>query len=389
MQKPAVRDHGRDAGLDVAAKPDSQEICFIPGGDYAAFLARLPRRAGPADARHRRRARQHLRRGLGTHTGIHNFTVGQRKGLGLTSPTRSTSSPSTPTPPRHRRRRRRPPHPRARRRSPQLDRHPRAHRPMRVRAKIRHRHEPAAATLTPARRHPHHCRLRHSRSAPSPPARPPSSTRRRSSRGRLDIQPPPLKRLLPLRYTCSTAPSGTLDAPRPPPDSAAPPTTDPRASSSAANPAAGTAPVPAYRRTPPARTLRSALRSSLNLPKQDINRRLHTVHHACHLQHGRPDTLVDRGPQVRRRLQTSNPPSRSTLSDLGARLLVGIPNRLFASSIVSSNSCTLFFATSLMSTKFAVIVFTFGVESSTISCTFVVIAFTFGVELQQSPEPSP
>src|SRR5271167_2029439 len=39
MQKPAVRQMAADAGLALAAKPDSQEICFIPGGDYSAFLA--------------------------------------------------------------------------------------------------------------------------------------------------------------------------------------------------------------------------------------------------------------------------------------------------------------------------------------------------------------
>ena len=38
MQKPAVRVMATEAGLEVAAKPDSQEICFIPGGDYQTFL---------------------------------------------------------------------------------------------------------------------------------------------------------------------------------------------------------------------------------------------------------------------------------------------------------------------------------------------------------------
>ncbi len=86
MHKPAVRQMASDAGLNVAAKPDSQEICFIPGGDYNAFLRAyldeqdepMPDTSGEmvsADGKV-----------LGRHTGIHGFTVGQRKGLGLTSP---------------------------------------------------------------------------------------------------------------------------------------------------------------------------------------------------------------------------------------------------------------------------------------------------------------
>ena len=85
MQKPTVRSMASDAGLEVAAKPDSQEICFIPGGDYQAFLAAyldeqgepLPDTAGALVTSGGKT--------LGQHTGIHNFTVGQRKGLGLTS----------------------------------------------------------------------------------------------------------------------------------------------------------------------------------------------------------------------------------------------------------------------------------------------------------------
>jgi tRNA-specific 2-thiouridylase len=64
----------------VADKPESQEICFVPDGDYAAFVERnstAAERSGPivdATGRH-----------LGDHEGVHRFTVGQRKGLGLTS----------------------------------------------------------------------------------------------------------------------------------------------------------------------------------------------------------------------------------------------------------------------------------------------------------------
>jgi tRNA-specific 2-thiouridylase len=79
--KEAVREYARRLGLPVADKPDSQEICFIPDDDYAGFVARHasePPGAGAiVDAGGR---------SLGRHAGIHGFTVGQRKGLGLASP---------------------------------------------------------------------------------------------------------------------------------------------------------------------------------------------------------------------------------------------------------------------------------------------------------------
>ncbi len=86
MRKPEVRVMASEAGLEVATKPDSQEICFIPGGDYQAFLQAyldeqcepMPDSSGDLVA-----ANGDV---LGRHSGIHNFTVGQRKGLGLTSP---------------------------------------------------------------------------------------------------------------------------------------------------------------------------------------------------------------------------------------------------------------------------------------------------------------
>ncbi len=85
MQKPAVRLMASEAGLNVATKPDSQEICFIPGGDYTAFLKayldeqeeELPDSSGELVST--------AGEVIGRHAGIHSFTVGQRKGLGLTS----------------------------------------------------------------------------------------------------------------------------------------------------------------------------------------------------------------------------------------------------------------------------------------------------------------
>lgn len=86
MQKPAVRVMASEAGLNVAQKPDSQEICFIPGGDYNTFLKayldeqgeELPDTAGDLVSS--------SGEVIGHHQGIQSFTVGQRKGLGLTSP---------------------------------------------------------------------------------------------------------------------------------------------------------------------------------------------------------------------------------------------------------------------------------------------------------------
>lgn len=75
--KDEVRSYARARRLPVAAKPDSQEICFVPDGDYAAFIERRTNgdRSGViTDA---------AGRVLGRHRGIHRFTIGQRKGLGL------------------------------------------------------------------------------------------------------------------------------------------------------------------------------------------------------------------------------------------------------------------------------------------------------------------
>jgi len=83
MTKPEVRDLARQAGLVIAEKPDSQEICFVPGGDYKTFIDAylaeqgdaLPDTAGELVTAHGEV--------VGEHAGIHNFTVGQRKGLGV------------------------------------------------------------------------------------------------------------------------------------------------------------------------------------------------------------------------------------------------------------------------------------------------------------------
>jgi len=80
LAKPEVREHARRLGLAVAEKPDSQEICFIPDGDYASFVERKEPAVARAGAIVDQAGRE-----LGTHGGVHRFTVGQRKGLGIAS----------------------------------------------------------------------------------------------------------------------------------------------------------------------------------------------------------------------------------------------------------------------------------------------------------------
>ena len=153
MQKPAVRHMAAEAGLALADKPDSQEICFIPGGDYSAFLAAYLDEQGellPDSTGDLVTATGEV---LGRHHGIHGFTVGQRKGLGGALAVAPNSGPRYV-----------------------LAIHPESHRvtvggddelmsrellanrlnwisvahlegEMRVQVKIRHRHEPAWATL--------------------------------------------------------------------------------------------------------------------------------------------------------------------------------------------------------------------------------------------------
>ena len=166
MNKPQVRELAREHHLALAEKPDSQEICFVPGGDYKRFIdaylaeqgEQLPDTSGELVTTDGKV--------LGHHEGVHNFTVGQRKGLGV-----ATGSPlyviningaegkvtvggnddllsrtliardlnwiaidglgepgaDTNAPMRVH-----------------------AHAPLRVQAKIRHRHEPAPALIEPA-----------------------------------------------------------------------------------------------------------------------------------------------------------------------------------------------------------------------------------------------
>ena len=84
MSKPEVRSVARDHNLAVAEKAESQEICFVPDGNYAGFIDRYlaaeneaGRLPGPGDVVN---AQGEI---LGEHTGIHRFTIGQRRGIGI------------------------------------------------------------------------------------------------------------------------------------------------------------------------------------------------------------------------------------------------------------------------------------------------------------------
>ena len=80
LTKPEVRAHAARLRLNVADKPDSHEICFVPSGDHAEFLQQHGIRRSDGEIR------DVEGRVVGRHEGVHRFTVGQRKGLGLSSP---------------------------------------------------------------------------------------------------------------------------------------------------------------------------------------------------------------------------------------------------------------------------------------------------------------
>jgi tRNA-specific 2-thiouridylase len=152
MRKPEVRDEARRQGLTVLAeKPDSQEICFVPGGDYKRFLDAYLAEQGKALPDTSGELVTVAGEVLGHHNGIHNFTIGQRKGLGVATgnplyvveirgDTRQVVvgggenllSPSL------------------RAKNMNWISFDRLIEPLRVRAKIRHRHESALATVETA-----------------------------------------------------------------------------------------------------------------------------------------------------------------------------------------------------------------------------------------------
>jgi tRNA-specific 2-thiouridylase len=79
LTKREVREQARALGLATAEKPESQEICFVPDGDYARVVEAIRPDALPG----RGEIVDDAGRVLGTHAGVHHFTVGQRRGLGI------------------------------------------------------------------------------------------------------------------------------------------------------------------------------------------------------------------------------------------------------------------------------------------------------------------
>ena len=80
-EKEEIRKIARDNNLKVANKPDSEDICFVPDGNYKKFLENnsdiKPREGNIVDIKGKI---------LGKHTGLYNYTIGQRKGLGISNP---------------------------------------------------------------------------------------------------------------------------------------------------------------------------------------------------------------------------------------------------------------------------------------------------------------
>ncbi len=150
LTKEEVRDIARAASLPVAEKPDSQEICFVPSGSYVRFISAYLGERGETLPEETGEIVTTNGDVVGRHHGVHNFTVGQRKGLGI-----SAGRPLYVVELDH-----------AGNRVVVGEDHElrkdacevreinwismeRLDAPRRVSVKIRHRHEPAAATLEP------------------------------------------------------------------------------------------------------------------------------------------------------------------------------------------------------------------------------------------------
>jgi tRNA-specific 2-thiouridylase len=150
MTKPEVRALAAEFDLPVASKHESYEICFVPNGDYGAFMDAYLRDKGVAAEKTEGAIVDREGRELGRHAGAHRFTVGQRRGLGIARPeplyviatdpaTRTVTVGSgddllrsTLTA-----------------RDPNWISAEGIHAPTRVRVRIRNRHVPAPATIRP------------------------------------------------------------------------------------------------------------------------------------------------------------------------------------------------------------------------------------------------
>src|SRR3984957_8337816 len=83
MTKQEVRDMARRLAVPVAEKPESQEICFVPSGSYVQFIESYLQEQGRAAADERGEIVTTSGEVIGRHNGLHHYTVGQRKGLGI------------------------------------------------------------------------------------------------------------------------------------------------------------------------------------------------------------------------------------------------------------------------------------------------------------------
>jgi len=83
LTKSEVRDLARELGLPVAEKPESQEICFVPSGDYSRFISAYLAEQGSAPSDSAGEIVTTEGEVVGAHAGVHQFTIGQRRGLGL------------------------------------------------------------------------------------------------------------------------------------------------------------------------------------------------------------------------------------------------------------------------------------------------------------------
>lgn len=85
LTKEEVRDIARQAGLPVADKPESMELCFVPNGNYVQFIQAYSRAEGISLNEQEGDIVTEAGSVIGRHTGVHNYTIGQRKGLGFTA----------------------------------------------------------------------------------------------------------------------------------------------------------------------------------------------------------------------------------------------------------------------------------------------------------------
>jgi len=85
LTKEEVRDLARRVNLPVAEKPESMELCFVPTGNYVQFIQAYSRESGIALNETEGEIVTEEGAVIGRHSGVHNFTIGQRKGLGFST----------------------------------------------------------------------------------------------------------------------------------------------------------------------------------------------------------------------------------------------------------------------------------------------------------------